>query len=145
MARIAHVVHVDDNEEDRRLFDRAFRHSRMPAILHSMASASSVLLFLNRYGKYALMPRPRLVIMDLSLPRLDGRELLEIMHADFRFSSIPVVVLTGSDSEADRMRCRAVGVVDYLVKPHQYAELATLVAGMEHFIVGSSNRRPVDV
>ncbi len=144
MTRIAHVVHVDDNDEDRRLFDRAFRHSRIPAILHSLPNASSVLLFLNRYGRYALMPRPRLVIMDLTLPRLDGRELLDIMHADFRFSSIPVVVLTGSDSEADRVRCRAAGVVDYLVKPHHYAELAPLIAGMEHFIVGSSNQLPVD-
>jgi CheY-like chemotaxis protein len=145
MARIAHVVHVDDNEEDRRLFDRVFRQSRIPAILHSLPSASSVLLFLNRYGRYALMPRPRLVIVDLSLPRLDGRELLEIMHADPRLSTIPVVVLTGSDNEADRIRCRAVGVVDYLVKPHHYADLAPLIAAMEHFIVGSSDRRPVDV
>jgi two-component system response regulator len=144
MARIAHVLHVDDHDEDRQLFARAFNHSRVPAILHSLPSAAQALLFLNQYGRYELMPRPKLIVMDLSLPRLDGRELLDILRSTPRFAGIPVVVLTGSSAESDMQRCRAAGVFEYLVKPTLYEELGTLIGILEHLIVGSSNELPVN-
>lgn len=144
MARIAHVLHVDDHDEDRQIFARAFNHSRVPAILHSLPSAAQALLFLNQYGRYGLMPRPKLIVMDLSLPRLDGRELLDILRSTPHLAGIPVVVLTGSSAESDMQRCRAAGVLEYLVKPTLSEEFGTLIGILEHLIVGSSNELPVN-
>lgn len=142
--RIPHILHVDDDEDDRELFAHAFRKSGLGGVLHSVANAADALLFLNRMGRFAGAERPRLIIIDLSLPRLDGRQFLEVVRTNLQFKSIPAVVLTGSESYADMQRCRELGVEDYMVKPQTQHELIELIASFQRWVVGSSSGLPVE-
>jgi two-component system response regulator len=141
--RIPHILHVDDDANDRDLFAYAFRKSGLGGVLHSVASAADALLFLNRLGRFSNAERPRLIIIDLSLPRLDGRQFLEVVRTNLQFKSIAVIVLTGSESFADMQRCRELGVDDYVVKPHTQQELVELIASFQHWLVGSASGLPV--
>ncbi len=143
VARVVHVLHVDDDADDRALFARAFAKSGLGAVLHSFAGAADTLLYLNRLGPHADAERPRLIILDLSLPRLDGRALLELLKTNSRFKSIPVIVLTGSEDYADMKRCRELGIDDYVVKPRTAQELIEMIASFDHWLVGSSHGSPV--
>jgi chemotaxis family two-component system response regulator Rcp1 len=141
--RIPHILHVDDDENDRELFAYAFRRSGLGGELHSVANAADALLFLNRLGRFVKAERPRLIIIDLSLPRLDGRQFLEVVRTNMNFRSIPVVVLTGSESYADMQRCRDLGVDDYVIKPQTQHELIELISSFQRWVVGSSSGIPV--
>jgi CheY-like chemotaxis protein len=142
-ARECHLLHIDDDADDRELFALAFAKSGLDGVLHSVAGAADALLYLNQLGPHIGAPRPRLIILDLSLPRLDGRELLELLRVNPRFKSIPVIVLTGSENYADMARCRALGVDDYVVKPHTSQELVELIASFDHWLVGSETGSPL--
>lgn len=131
------VLHIDDDENDRRLFAHAFAKSGLGGELRAVASASEALRFLNRLGEFSTAPRPRLIILDLSLPLLDGRELLELLKGNTRFRAIPIIVLTGSENYADMQRCREMGVEDYVVKPTTAQELVEMIASFNHWMVGS--------
>jgi CheY-like chemotaxis protein len=141
--RIPHILHVDDDDNDRELFAYAFRKSGLGGVLHGVANAADALLFLNRMGRFSNVERPRLIIIDLSLPWLDGRQFLEVVRTNLQFKSIPVVVLTGSESFADTQRCRELGVDDYVVKPKTQQELIELIASFQRWLVGSASGLPV--
>jgi CheY-like chemotaxis protein len=141
--KVCHVLHIDDDEDDRLLFARAFARSGLDGVLHSLAGAADALLYLNQLAPHAGAPRPKLIILDLSLPRLDGRELLELLRTNGRFKGIPVIVLTGSENYADMKRCRELGVDDYVVKPGTAQELIELIASFDHWLVGSSTGLPI--
>jgi chemotaxis family two-component system response regulator Rcp1 len=134
-----HLLHVDDDEDDRLIFSQAYARSGLKAELHSIARTSDALLFINRLGPYKDAPRPRLIVLDLSLPRMDGREFLQILKGNSRFKGIAIVILTGSESYVDIVQCRKLGVTDYLVKPQTQEELAALIATFDHWLVGSSS------
>jgi CheY-like chemotaxis protein len=139
---IPHILHVDDEDNDRELFAYAFKKSGLGGVLHSVANAAEALLFLNRLGRFANAERPRLIIIDLSLPRLDGREFLGVVRTNPQFRTIAVVVLTGSESYADMQRCRELGVDDYVVKPRTQQELIELIASFQRWLVGSASGIP---
>lgn len=81
MARIPHILHIDDDEDDRTLFARAFARSGLSGVLKGVASAEEALVVLNRTGPLAQLARPRLIILDLGLPQLDGRDLLALLRS----------------------------------------------------------------
>ncbi len=119
------------------------RKSGLGGVLHSVSNAADALLFLNRLGRFSNAERPRLIIIDLSLPRLDGRQFLEVVRTNLQFKSIAVIVLTGSESYADMQRCRELGVDDYVVKPQTQQELIELISTFQRWVVGSSSGLPV--
>jgi CheY-like chemotaxis protein len=83
-----------------------------------------------------------LIILDLSLPRLDGRDFLDVLKKNTRFRSIPVIVLTGSENFRDMQKSRELGVDDYVVKPKTNQELIELIASFGHWLAGSSSEIP---
>lgn len=137
-----HILHVDDNADDRLLFEWAFNKSGIKGILHSVSGAVDAMHFLNHAGKTPGTARPRLIVLDLSLPQFDGLELLELLREHSSFKPIPVIILSGSESHASMQRCRELGIDDYIVKPKSQQELVELIASLSHWLIGSSPGLP---
>jgi CheY-like chemotaxis protein len=131
---IPRILHIDDDEDDRKMFARAFARSGLAGVLHGVGSVSEALLFLNRLGSYIAAHQPRLIVLDLSIPGIDGREFLEVIKSNVIFKSISVVVLTGSENYTDMQRCRELGVDDYVVKPRTNQELIELIASFGRWL-----------
>ena len=112
-----HVLVVEDNPGDVRLVREAFTEIDADATLHVVSDGTEALAFCRGYDEYADAPRPDVILLDLSLPRTDGRELLERVHEDPGLRAIPVVVFTSSDSRADVRDAYHNCANAYLTKP----------------------------
>jgi two-component system response regulator len=143
MARIPLILHIDDDEDDRLLFSRAFARSGLGGVLKDVGSAEEALLVLNRTGPFAQLARPRLIILDLGLPQLDGRDFLALLRSQLRYKDIPIIILSGSENYRDIQHCRELQVVEYLVKPTSMEELIALIASFDRWLVGSATGLPV--
>jgi two-component system, chemotaxis family, response regulator Rcp1 len=95
------VLLVEDSEGDIRLTREAFRDSITPVILHVATDGEEAMAFLRREGEHANAPRPDIILLDLNLPRVDGREVLARIKKDKSLKTIPTVILTTSQSEDD--------------------------------------------
>ncbi len=111
------VLLVEDNPGDARLVEEAFRESGDPGRLHHVVDGVAAMEFLRRDGGYENAPRPALILLDLNLPRMSGREVLAEVKRDPVLAQLPVVALTTSQSVQDVARCYELGVNAYLVKP----------------------------
>lgn len=101
--RPAGVLLVEDSDADARLVELALGEVRVPTRVHRVADGAAALAFLHRHGVFSSAPRPDLVLLDLNLPGIDGREVLRAIKADGVLRRIPVVVFTSS-SDADDVR-----------------------------------------
>jgi CheY-like chemotaxis protein len=129
MPAIPRILHIDDNDDDRLLFRRAFQVSGLKAELVSFPDAYESLIFLDQAGTAAGGPLPRLIVLDLTLPHVDGRDFLGFLRTSPRYQSIPLIVLTGSSRMSDKQRCESLQVERYVVKPFTTAQLAALIRG----------------
>lgn len=111
------VLLVEDSWGDVLLLREAFRDSGLPVNLNIVTDGEDALAYLNREPKYAGSPVPNLVLLDLNLPRMDGRALLRRVKNHPRFKSLPVVVLTSSTLESDIREVNEMKANSYLVKP----------------------------
>jgi two-component system, chemotaxis family, response regulator Rcp1 len=111
---------VEDNPGDARLAQEAFSHSNAPVTLHIVSDGEGAMSFLRRDGLHVHVPRPHLILLDLNLPKLSGREILTQIKGDNRFKAIPTVVLTTSDTEADITYCYEHYANCYVRKPAQW-------------------------
>jgi len=111
------VLLVEDNPADVQLTLTALRDARSHNQVHVVADGEEALTFLKRQGANINSPRPDLVFLDLSLPKVDGYQVLEAMKADPSLRRIPVVVISGSRSEVDIARAYDDQISAYLVKP----------------------------
>ena len=114
------VLLVEDSDEDAELTIRALKKHRLANHLHRVSDGAEALDFLFREGTYpgrAMNGTPRVVLLDLKLPKLDGLEVLRRMKASDSLKSIPVVVLTSSKEDRDLVGAYALGVNSYIVKP----------------------------
>ena len=91
--------------------------------------------FLRREGEYASVPRPDLVLLDLNLPRMDGREVLEAIKSDPNLANIPVVVLTTSEAEEDVLRSYSLHANAYVTKPVDFERFIDVVRQIDDFFV----------
>jgi CheY-like chemotaxis protein len=129
---------IEDNQDDRELFTMALAASGLEARLTYAENAAEAVMRLNRIGEFAQVPLPSLVILDLGLPGLQGKTLLQVIRNAYGPRTIPVVVLTGSVSAVDRAECEIWGISEYMVKPRTYVEQIRLVASLQRFL--SHNR-----
>ncbi len=111
------ILLVEDNPADIHLTLTALRDARSSSDVHVVTDGEEALAFLKREGKHVNATRPDLVFLDLSLPRVDGYQVLEAMKADPSLRRIPVVVISGSRSEVDIARAYDDQISAYLVKP----------------------------
>ena len=103
--------------------------------LHVVGDGEDAMRFLRRDGEFAAMPRPALVLLDLNLPRRGGLEVLADLKADPDLSSIPVVVLTTSQAEADIMRSYELHANAYVIKPIDAAKFADAIKQIDEFFL----------
>jgi two-component system, chemotaxis family, response regulator Rcp1 len=124
------ILLVEDNPADVRLTQEALRESKISNRLHAVGDGEQALRFLRREGEHAESPRPDLVLLDLNLPRLNGREVLAQVKADPALRRIPVVVLTTSEAEEDILRSYDLHANAYVRKPvdfHQFTDVVRLI------------------
>ncbi len=118
------ILLVEDNDEDLELTLRALRHHRVTNRIHVVRDGAEALAFFRSN----LSQLPKIVLLDLKLPKVSGIEVLEAIRADERTKALPVVVLTSSREELDVTRCYALGVNSYIVKPVDFDAFVKAVA-----------------
>ena len=127
------VLLVEDSPGDVRLTQEAFRAANSAVRLHVAVDGVEALAFLNQQGTHANAPRPDLILLDLNLPRMDGREVLKHIRADEKLKNIPTVILTTSDAEADINHSYSLHANSYLSKPVQLDAFENLVKSINDF------------
>lgn len=127
------VLLVEDSPGDVRLTQEAFREANIDIKLHVAPDGVEAMEFLRREGSHGNAPRPDLILLDLNLPRMDGREALALIKADDELKSIPTVILTTSEAEADIVKSYQLQANCYLSKPVQLDVFETLVKSINEF------------
>lgn len=115
--RRMHILLIEDNPADVELTRQCFLESRIPNEVHSALNADAAFAFLRRTGQFANAPRADLVLLDLNLPGIDGREILGSLKAAADLQMIPVVVLTTSDADSDIRQAYRLQANSYIRKP----------------------------
>jgi len=124
---------VEDNAGDIRLTREALKDAKVLNTLHVARDGEEAMEFLCRKGKHADAPRPDLVLLDLNLPRKDGREVLSEIKADEVLKRIPVVILTTSKSEEDVLKMYNLHANCYVTKPLDLEQFIRVVQAIEDF------------
>ena len=127
------VLLVEDSPGDVRLTKEVFRDANRAVNLHVATDGVEAMDFLRREGKHDAAPRPDLILLDLNLPKMDGRAVLEQIKLDERLKTIPTVILTTSGAEADIVKSYQLQANCYLNKPVQLDEFETLVKSINDF------------
>jgi CheY-like chemotaxis protein len=137
------VLLVEDSPEDTELAMHAFSRQHVSNTIHHVSNGEEALDYLLRRGPYAGVTRtPNLVLLDLNLPEMGGLEVLRLLKADPRTSAIPVVILTASQLEADRIDGYNLGANSYIIKPVDFAQFSESVRqiGMYWLLLNAPSR-----
>lgn len=127
------VLLVEDSPGDVRLTREAFRDFDKTVRLHVAIDGVDAMAFLRREGAHVNAPRPDLILLDLNLPKMDGREVLACIKNDERLKTIPTIILTTSDAEVDVAKSYQLQANCYLVKPVQLDEFENLIKSTSDF------------
>lgn len=127
------ILLVEDNPGDVRLTEEALRQGKVRNNLNVAADGVEAVAFLRRQGRYAHAPRPDLILLDLNLPKKDGREVLAEIKADVGLRKIPVVVLTTSQAEEDVFKAYGLNANCYVTKPVGLEQFVAVVNSIEDF------------
>jgi chemotaxis family two-component system response regulator Rcp1 len=127
------VLLVEDSPGDVRLTQEAFRETNRAIHLHVASDGIEAMAFLRQEGKHANVPRPDFILLDLNIPKMDGREVLSQIKTDEDLKTIPTIILTTSDAEADIVRSYQLQANCYLSKPVQLDEFEAVVKSINDF------------
>ena len=133
MVRPIQVLMVEDNPDDVDLTREALRDAKVHCDMHVVEDGVEALDFLRRQGRYGAAVRPDIILLDLNLPRRDGREVLTEIKTDGNLLSIPVVVITTSAAEEDILRAYNNHVNCYITKPVDFDQFVKVVKSIEDF------------
>jgi chemotaxis family two-component system response regulator Rcp1 len=133
VGRPIEILLVEDSPSDTELTVEALREAKMRNHLNTVEDGVQALAFLRRQGQFANAPRPDLIMLDLNLPRRDGREVLAEIKADQDLRTIPVVVLTTSRAEQDVLRAYNLHANCYITKPVDFEQFLDVVRSIESF------------
>lgn len=127
------VLMVEDDPADVKLTMRLMRDTKLKVSLNVVEDGAAALDYLRRKGEHKDAPRPDLMLLDLNLPKKNGREVLKEIKADEELKTLPVVILTTSDSEEDIAATYGDGAASYITKPVGLKEFGRLVQSIEGF------------
>ena len=136
MTALINILLVDDNPDDVELTLAALRKTKLANKVTVVSDGIEALQYLRKQGQYSAVEEPALVLLDLNMPRKDGREVLAEMKADKRLRQIPVVVLTTSESEVDVSCSYDLHANCYISKPVDLSQLVKIVITIEEFWFG---------
>jgi len=127
------ILLAEDNPGDVRLTEKALEHGKILNNLHVVNNGIEAMEFLQQEEEYADEPRPDLVLLDLNMPKMDGRDVLGEMRKDPSLRRIPVVVLTSSEAEEDVVKSYELNANAYLTKPVNFDGFVDIVGRIEDF------------
>ena len=131
--RLVEILLIEDNPGDVRLTEEAFKEGKVLNRLSVVGDGVEALEFLRRENKYAHAPRPDIIMLDLNLPKKDGREVLAVIKGDEKLRRIPVVVLTTSQAEQDILKVYDLNANCYISKPVDFNTFINVVRSIENF------------
>lgn len=126
-ARPIVILLADDDEDDRMMTRDAFQRHRLANAFHTVNDGEELMDFLYRRGPHANAPRPGLILLDLNMPRKDGREALQEIKADPELRRIPIVILTTSREEEDILKTYDLGANSFITKPVGFESMVKIV------------------
>ena len=127
------ILLVEDSPTDAFLIQQAFNRAKLLDKIHVVDNGIDAMAFLRREGPYAREPRPDLILLDLNLPKKDGREVLQEIKADDDLRIIPVVVFTSSEAEEDILKSYDLHANCYITKPVEFDRLAEVLRSIREF------------
>ncbi len=136
------ILLVEDDPGDVLMITEALERSQTPPLLHVAGDGQEALKFLHREDQHANAPRPDLILLDLNMPRMDGRQALDRIKVDERLRAIPVVVLTTSDAESDVLASYQRFASAFVTKPLDLEDLETVVDQIGRFYTSTSTLLP---
>jgi CheY-like chemotaxis protein len=142
-ARLVEILLVEDDPGDTLITREALDQSKLANNLHCVVNGEEALAFVRRQGQYAHAPRPDLVLLDLNLPRRDGREVLAEIKGDPALRRIPVVVLTTSQAEEDVLRSYDLHANAYVAKPVDFEAFLQVIRQIDAFYLSLVELPPV--
>lgn len=131
------VLLIEDSHGDVELTKEAFRDANGAVHLHVATDGEEAMAFLRKEGKYFQVPRPKFILLDLHLPKMDGREILALIKKDEKLKSIPVIILSTSEDEEDVRKSYDLHANCFLTKPIKYAEFESLVRHINDFWINT--------
>lgn len=132
------ILLVEDNDTDADLVVRRFSRTRKIVAIERVKNGEEAMLRLRDHSK----PKPDLIMLDIQMPKMNGREVLGELRVDQELDDIPVVVLSGSSLDDDRKNAYALGASSYLVKPGDPSEYHGLLDDFERYWIGRNSYRP---
>jgi CheY-like chemotaxis protein len=131
--RPAEILLVEDNEDDVMLTRMAFKRAKLLVNLHHTKDGEEGMAFLRKQGAYANVPTPDLILLDLNMPRKDGREVLAEITADERLRFLPVVILTTSAEEREILKMYKLRASSYIVKPVDFEQFLRVIRSLHEY------------
>jgi CheY-like chemotaxis protein len=131
--RPAEILLVEDSDNDVELTRLGFERARFASRLHHVPNGEECMSFLRKEGKYAGVPTPDLILLDLNMPRMDGIQVMEEMSKDEHLKHLVVVVLTSSKADEDVLRSYKLRCSSYLVKPISFEEFAKMIQSLRDY------------
>lgn len=127
------ILLVEDNPGDVRLTIEAFKEGKVCNKLNVVEDGAEAMLYLHNEGKYSNVPKPDLILLDLNLPKKDGREVLVEIKSDKELKKIPVVILTTSQAEQDILKSYELNANCYVSKPVEFNQFLNVIKSIEDF------------
>lgn len=130
-----HIVLIEDDPGDAEMIIRALKKNNGNKEMIHLEDGAAAIEFIFGEGKYAEqgIRAPKLVILDLNMPKINGMDVLQRIRADERTRRIPVVVLTSSREDSDLKKCYDLGVNSYIVKPVEFSDFTSTVSNIGHY------------
>jgi len=133
VGRPMEMLLIEDNLQDARLTIMSLKGHKVEHRLTLIRDGQEAMEFLHQEGRFSRAPRPDLILLDLNLPKKDGREVLTEIKSDGNLQSVPIVILTSSTSDQDRLRAEQLNAESYITKPVDYEEFLALVDQLRRY------------
>jgi len=135
VGRPMEILLVEDDLDDAGLTIEALSQKDIPCRVSLVRDGEEALEFLRQQGRFARAPRPDLILMDMNLPRLGGREVLAEIENDGVLGAVPIVVLTASDAHREILQSQRLHVEDYLTKPVDFEQFTAVVKSLRRYLL----------
>jgi CheY-like chemotaxis protein len=131
--RPAEVLLAEDNDDDVELTRQGFRRAKLLVNMHRVEDGEKCLAFLRKQGEYENVPTPDLILLDLNMPKMGGREVLAEMIKDERLNGLPVVILTTSEQDEEVLKMYKMRCSSYIVKPIDFDQFLKVVRAIAEY------------
>lgn len=139
MTRTLEILLVEDNSTDARLIHEVFKRGNIQCNLHVVVDGIEAMKYLRKEGSYIVKPVPDLILLDLNLPKMDGKTVLKEIKLDKKLSHIPVIILTSSKSEADISHAYNLEADGYLTKTFDMERLISMAKSIESYLTNRNS------